>query len=214
MYYKLILNFFLGSGSGSSPSRCTDSSRNCRNWATQGYCSYNLYTKTNCKKSCNLCREWLCNIHLFIFLIVNANFTSLSDKEPESAPWTLVWKKTLSSTFKTPFFGSLREQPTFRDATGFPAKWHLRNDYRNSILMTRHYPELGSASDWLRQIFRQSHAKTQTWLVSHHQYGISALIFQAPFYGDTSGGVTKCRIFSQVIILVLPKFLVLPKLLL
>ena len=63
MYYKLILIFFLGSGSGSSSSRCTDSSRNCRNWAIQGYCSSNLYTKTNCKKSCNLCREWLCNIH-------------------------------------------------------------------------------------------------------------------------------------------------------
>ncbi|CAH3030869.1 unnamed protein product, partial [Porites evermanni] len=44
-----------GSGSGSSPIRCTDSNRNCRNWAIQGYCSYNLFTKTNCKKSCNLC---------------------------------------------------------------------------------------------------------------------------------------------------------------
>ncbi|XP_073239582.1 properdin-like isoform X2 [Porites lutea] len=44
-----------GSGSGSSPSRCADSNRNCRNWAIQGYCSYNLFTKTNCKKSCNLC---------------------------------------------------------------------------------------------------------------------------------------------------------------
>ena len=25
---------------------------------------------------------------------------------------------------------------------------HLRNERRNSILMTRHYPDLGSASDW------------------------------------------------------------------
>ena len=32
--------------------------------------------------------------------------------------------------------------------TGFPAKWFLRNERRNSILMTRHYPYLGSASDW------------------------------------------------------------------
>ena len=32
---------------------------------------------------------------------------------------------------------------------------HLRNERRNSILMTRHYPDLGSASDWLNQI---SHA--------------------------------------------------------
>ena len=42
---------------------------------------------------------------------------------------------------------SLRKQPTFCDATnGFPAKWHLRNDPGNSIMMTRHYPDLGSAS--------------------------------------------------------------------
>ena len=44
---------------------------------------------------------------------------------------------------------SLRKQPTFGDATtGFPAKWRLRNERRNSILMTRHYQDLGSASNW------------------------------------------------------------------
>ena len=48
---------------------------------------------------------------------------------------------------------SLRKQTTFRDATnGFPTKWRLRNKRRNSILMTRHYSDLGSASDWLKQI--------------------------------------------------------------
>ena len=35
--------------------------------------------------------------------------------------------------------------------TGFPAKWCLRNERRNSILMTRDYPDLGSASDRLNQ---------------------------------------------------------------
>ena len=45
---------------------------------------------------------------------------------------------------------SLRKQPTFLDATrGFPAKLRLRNERRNSILMMRHYQDLGSASDWL-----------------------------------------------------------------
>ena len=44
---------------------------------------------------------------------------------------------------------SLRKQPTFGDATtGFPAKWRLRNERRKPILMTRHYPDLGGASDW------------------------------------------------------------------
>ena len=54
------------------------------------------------------------------------------------------------------YFASLRKQPTFGDATtGFPAKGRLRNERRNSILMTRHYSDLGSAPDWLNQI---SHA--------------------------------------------------------
>ena len=40
----------------------------------------------------------------------------------------------------------LRKQSTFHDATtGFPAKWSLRNGCRNSILVTHHYPDLGSA---------------------------------------------------------------------
>ena len=40
---------------------------------------------------------------------------------------------------------SLRKQLTFRDATnGFPEKWRPRNEYRNSVLMMRHYPDLGS----------------------------------------------------------------------
>ena len=51
---------------------------------------------------------------------------------------------------KSIFIVSLRKEPTFCDTTtGFPAKSRLRNKRRNSILMTRHYPELGSASDWL-----------------------------------------------------------------
>ena len=43
--------------------------------------------------------------------------------------------------------------------TGFPAKWFLRNERRNSILMTRHYPDLGSASDWLCGKFASANQK-------------------------------------------------------
>ena len=51
------------------------------------------------------------------------------------------------------FWINLRKQPTFGDATtGFPAKWRLRNERSNSILMTCHFLDLGSASDWLKQI--------------------------------------------------------------
>ena len=48
---------------------------------------------------------------------------------------------------------SQRKQLTFGDTTtGFPTKRHLRNKHRNSILLMRHYPVLGSASNWLNQI--------------------------------------------------------------
>ena len=37
----------------------------------------------------------------------------------------------------------------------------------------------------------------QIWVVSRHQYGISALVSQKSFRGETSGSVGKCRLFSQ-----------------
>lgn len=43
---------------------------------------------------------------------------------------------------------SVRKQPTFRDTTfAFPSKRLLRNKRRNSVVMTFHYPVLGSTSD-------------------------------------------------------------------
>ena len=69
--------------------------------------------------------------------------------------------------------------------------------------MTRHYPDLGSASDWLNQI---SHAArpiksiTQIWVVTRHQYGISALVSQTSFGAETSGSVAKCRLFSKAVV--------------
>ena len=94
--------------------------------------------------------------------------------------------------------GTMRKQSTFADATtGFPAKWRLRNERRNSIMMTRHYPDQGSACDWscrvgnLIQLIRST-----TQICTRHQYGISALVCQTSFGGETSGSVAKCRLFS------------------
>ena len=62
------------------------------------------------------------------------------------------------------FFVSLKKQPTFHDTnTGFPAKGRLRNERRNSILMTGYYPHLGSASDWLKICFNRSQALPRSW---------------------------------------------------
>ena len=66
--------------------------------------------------------------------------------------------------------------------------------------MTRQHPDLGSASDWLNQIShaaRPIRGTTQIWVVTRHQYGISALVFQTSFGGETSDSVAKRRLFAQ-----------------
>ena len=59
---------------------------------------------------------------------------------------------------------------------------------------------LGSASDWLNQIShaaRPIRSTTQNWVVTLHQYRISALVSKTSIPGETVGGVAKCRLFSQ-----------------
>ena len=66
--------------------------------------------------------------------------------------------------------------------------------------MTRHYPDLGSASDWLNQISHEARPirrTTQIWVVTRHQCGISSLVSRTSFGGETSGSVAKCWLFSQ-----------------
>ena len=66
--------------------------------------------------------------------------------------------------------------------------------------MKRHYPDLGSASEWLNQIShaaRPIKSTTQIWVETRHQHGISAYVSQTSFGGETSGSVVKCRLFSQ-----------------
>ena len=61
-------------------------------------------------------------------------------------------------------------------------------------------PRKGSASDWLCRIgnlILSIRSTTQIWVVTRHQYGISALISQMSFGGETSGSIAKCRLFSQ-----------------
>ena len=95
---------------------------------------------------------------------------------------------------------SLRKQPTFGDATtGFLTKWRLRNECWNSILMMRHYPDLGNASDLIGRAASQIYFNqpAQAAPDPRHQYGISALVSQTSFGGETSGSVANCRLFSQ-----------------
>ena len=83
----------------------------------------------------------------------------------------------------TPLRRSLGGKP-HPATTGFPVKWHLRNECRNSIRMTCHYPDLGSASDWLKQISSMGwtiRSTTQIWVMTCHQHWISELVSQTSF---------------------------------
>ena len=66
--------------------------------------------------------------------------------------------------------------------------------------MTHPYKDLGSASDWLKQISlaaRPIRRTTQIWVVTHHQYPISALVPKTLPRGKTSRVVAKYGLFLQ-----------------
>ena len=128
--------------------------------------------------------------------------TKIKQMVTRSMPW-----KTVSTKWRAKGKGagevcsSLKKQLTFGDATtGSPVKWCLRNKGRNSILMTHHYSDLGSASDWLccvRNLIQLIRSTTQIWVVTRHQYEVSALLSQTSFGWETSGSIAKCQLFSQ-----------------
>ena len=66
--------------------------------------------------------------------------------------------------------------------------------------MMCHYPDLGIASDWLchmGNLIETIRSTTQIWVVTRRQYGISVLVSQTSFDGETNGSVVKCQLFSQ-----------------
>ena len=70
------------------------------------------------------------------------------------------------------------------------------------IAITFHFPDLVSASAWLKQIFhaaRPIRSITQIWVMTRHRYGFFALHSYTSFRRKTSCGVAKCRLFSQAI---------------
>ena len=128
----------------------------------------------------------------FIKLVFNSPTLTQSSENTSNA------RCIVSSVIQT---ASLRKQTTFRDATGgFPAKQRPRNERRNSILTTRHNPDLGNAFDCscrVGNLLQPIKSTFQIWVVTCHRCGISALIFQTLFCRETSGGVARCRLFSK-----------------
>ena len=63
-----------------------------------------------------------------------------------------------------------------------------------------HDRDLASAFDWsccMGILLKPIRSTTQIWVVMHHQHGISALVSQTSFRGETISGVIKCQLFSQ-----------------
>ena len=87
---------------------------------------------------------------------------SMSAERYNLRPVTLIMTKTSQPEKTTDF--SLRHYWFPREVTSEK----LQKLIRNSILMTRHYSDLGSASDWLNQIShaaRPIRSTNQIWVV-------------------------------------------------
>ena len=72
------------------------------------------------------------------------------------------------------------------------------------MMIMRHFPDLSSASVWPKQInfplsmtSQKRYTELGIYVVTRHQNGISTLVSQRSFRGETCGGVTSCRPFSQ-----------------
>ena len=95
---------------------------------------------------------------------------------------------------------SLKKRPSTFRRHSTNSMVSLRNKRRNAILITRHYPDLGSISGWshrVRNLLQPIRCTSQIWAVIRHLYGISTLVSQTLFRGKTSRSVKKCRLFSQ-----------------
>ena len=135
---------------------------------------------------------------IFLSFLSGENHWDKCERSGKRVACGLRWKTNKPSIKRQ--LGSLRKQQTFCDAiTGLPTKWHLRNECRNSILMTRHFLQLGSASDWpchVGNLLQPIRSTTQIWVVLHHQYGISAFISQLHFAGKPVVAVWMSAVYS------------------
>ena len=165
-------------------------------------------SKTKTRRKLSIFLSWLLTnvsiLNLSLFKQGNSlsayNYNIPGNKKEYNISYHYFFTKICSFSYK-PF--SLRKQTTFGEATtGFPAKWRLRNELRNSILVTRHYPDMGSASDWscrVANLIQPVRSSTQIWVVRRHQYEISALVSQTSFGGKISCSFAKRRLFSKAI---------------
>ena len=63
----------------------------------------------------------------------------------------------------------------------------------NVLLIRGHYPDLSGASDWMKILLHSIRSSTHIWVVTCHQYGISVVVPQMLFRGESISGEVKCR---------------------
>ena len=121
-----------------------------------------------------------------------------------------IWYQPLKDLNKVVHsFNSLRKQPTFGDATaGFPAKWRLRNVHRNSILITRHYPDrvqgksvlqpaIRASCSYLALVHRSLQLAPKPFLISRIDYNPS-IIWISPQNSNGLSGKLRTKITSPI----------------
>ena len=65
----------------------------------------------------------------------------------------------------------------------------------NALLITRHYPDLGTAFDWMKILLHPIRSSISIWVVTCHQYGISAGVPKMSLREETSSVAVKRRLF-------------------
>ena len=76
----------------------------------------------------------------------------------------------------------------------FPVEMMSKEQTQKFHTSDRSLHDLGSASDWLKQISLAA----QTIRKTSHHYEISALVTQMLFCGEISGGIVKCLLFPSL----------------
>ena len=72
-----------------------------------------------------------------------------------------------------------------------------------ALFIISNVPSQMTSEERVRKIQYWWSVATKIWVVTRHQYGISALVSETSFGGETSGSVAKCRLFSQATLFVI-----------
>ena len=138
---------------------------------TFNYCKSTYYLNLCCNKSIGGWLHFLGSVQSATCADFVANFCN-NFSQPVTTR-IVAWRVWLVGNFPPRFC-------RFHVATtGFPAEWRLRNECRNSILMTRHFSDLSRPSDWFSRegnLLQAIKSTSQIWVVTCHQYKISSLV--------------------------------------